>query len=454
MPAGGVVISQVALAPVYASIQPGVMIMGGGAGGGISQIVNPAGGLGMIMAMGTVDILSILSNGDVGMLFCLGAGGDVFDVDATGKIGFVMGSMGGRFGSAYDGNDLLFPEYFTGNGITANEISMLLGGKLEGASVEGGTKLGMLMLYKGALNSTINAQDINTAMFMGETNGLTMTDLDNCQFTSTADAGMLMVMGQVTNGTNVTIGNDSSMVMVTQGLSGGASVNVGHDARMVMVMGGMVGGSTLQVGGTLGFGMLMGGMDNSNVTVTGDANMLMLMGGDIANGSQVTVGGDAGMVFLMGDLLASTMDVNGEARMLFGFGDVDTGSRIEAGDVRMGMVLGDVAGRIVITGNFTGSVMLFKGMQAGGGLQVGGNFDGKLSSFKELLCDVDIAGDMSGDLLATLFGNVTIQGSFSGKIGNTSTKPGTGNTLTVAGGTAGGVVAPVDAFANYVGYPA
>jgi len=48
---------------------------------------------------------------------------------------------------------------------------------------------------------------------------------------------------------------------------------------------------------------------------------------------------------------------------------------------------------------------------------------------------------------------VTIQGSFSGRIGRGSTQPGTGNTLTVNGGTNGGVVTPGDAFENYVGYP-
>ena len=137
----------------------------------------------------------------------------------------------------------------------------------------------------------------------------------------------------------------------------------------------------------IGMALLTGGMDNSNVNVTGDANMLLLMGGDIANGSSVNVGGDVGIAFLMGNILNSNVDINGDANMLFAFGDVD------------------------------------------------------------------ITGDMSGGLFATLFGDVTIQGGFSGVIGNTSTKPGAGNTLTVNGATAGGVVTPADAFAGYVGYP-
>jgi len=56
-------------------------------------------------------------------------------------------------------------------------------------------------------------------------------------------------------------------------------------------------------------------------------------------------------------------------------------------------------------------------------------------------------------LFTTLSVGVTIQGSFSGAIGESSGKPGTGNTLTVTGGTNGGVVTPDDAFENYAGYP-
>ena len=96
---------------------------------------------------------------------------------------------------------------------------------------------------------------------------------------------------------------------------------------------------------------------------------------------------------------------------------------------------------------------MFKGVRDAGKVEVNGNFSGRIGSFKELLGDVDITGDMSGRLLGTMFGDVTIQGAFSGQIGSTPTKAGTGNTLTVNGGTNRGVVAPADAFASYVGYP-
>jgi len=372
-----------------------------------------------------------------------------------------------------------------------------------------GENLGTFMVM--ATNSTISDThmtidgNMNMAMIMANGNDFDLTvggDLpimmafgnfgDGSQFDISGDATIAIVTGRMSNsnlsihgnaliamatgglhdGSALTVDGDTTIAMIVNGMEnstftmsseailatviGGmdaSTLDIGGPANMVMVTGGMSNGSSVNVGGNLGIGMFMGAMDSSNVTVTGDANMLMLIRGDISNDSRVTVGGDAGMVFLMGDVLGSIVDVNGEARMLFGLGDVGVGSRIKAGNVRMGMILGNVAGTIKVTNNFTGNLMLFKGIGAGGALQMKGNLEGKVSSFKDLLCDVDITGDMSGDLLATLFGNVTIQGSFSGRIGNTSTRPGTGNTLTVNGGTAGGLATPADAFANYLGYP-
>jgi len=410
--------------------------------------------LNVLSVIGSVTGTSRVETGGDLAMFVVIRGMDGPRIDVTGDLGIavVVGgvaatnlTIGGSTQTFMTINDMSNSNVTLGAGAG----TFLVVGDMFNSALQtnGYMQMGMVTGRMHGSTFTMN-QEAGTIMVLGGMTNSAMIDARN-------NVGTMIVAGGM-NASTIDIDGNAGMAMVMGGLDD-STVGAGGNVNMAMVMGGMR-NSSLNVGipgvgGNLGMGMLMGGMDNSNVNVEGDANMLTLMGGDIANGSSVNVGGDAGMVFLMGDLLTSTVDVNGEARMLFGFGDVDAGGRIEAGNVRMGMMLGDVAGRIVITGNFTGSVMLFKGMQAGGGLQVGGDFEGRVSSFKDLLCDVDIAGDMSGDLLATLFGNVTIQGSFSGRVGSGSTEPGTGNTLTVNGGTNGGVVTPGDAFENYVGYP-
>jgi hypothetical protein len=66
---------------------------------------------------------------------------------------------------------------------------------------------------------------------------------------------------------------------------------------------------------------------------------------------------------------------------------------------------------------------------------------------------IHILGNLSGSLLAGLFGNVTIMGRFTGIIGDAGTAAGKGNTLIVTMRGGGGIVAPAKAFANYFGYP-
>jgi len=452
----------------------------------------------MVMAMSSViGDTHIAVNGKMGMAMIMANGND-FDLTTQGGLSMLMAFGGMANGCQFDiGGDMmmvmLMKELNASSIAIHGEamIAMAMGGLHNGSSLTVDEYLMMAMIMNGMENSTVTFGGGGMmAMVMGgmtnnsllDVNGdLTMAMVMGGMDASTVDvegkANMTMVMGGMSDSSSLQVGGNLGMGMLMGGMDS-SIMNVGGDLGMTMIMGGMdastvdVGGgvnmamimggmqgSTLDVGtpgvgGNLGMGMIMGGTDNSNVNVEGNANMLMLMSGNIANGSNINVSGDAGMTFLMGNIVDnSTVKINGKVDMLFGFGAVGAGARVEMGDVKMSMLLGEVSGTIVMQNGFTGSMMLFKGIQAGGGLQVEGNFEGKLSSFKDLLCDVDITGDMSGDLIATLFGDVTIQGSFSGRIGNTSTKPGTGNTLNVVGGTVGGGVIPDDAFENYAGYP-
>jgi len=359
--------------------------------------------------------------------------------------------------------DVILGDVATANGQTIGSLSVS-GGTVTNThiAVDGSMGMAMLMANGDDFDLTVTG-GLNMLMTFGRLGG-------GSEFDIGGDATMAMLMGEL-NGSSVSVGGDVMIAFAMGGMRDGSSLTIGGDLTMAMllkgmenssftahgdtgtafVMGGMRNGSSINMDGNLGMGLVMGGLENSSVNVACDVNMLMLMGGNISDGSEISVGGDVGMAFLMGDILDSTVDVNGRTNMLFLFGDVGVGGSIGSSDVKFGLVLGAIHGEVKIHGDLTGNVMLFKGIEEDGHIDISGNLEGRINSFGHMEGDVSIGGHMSGELSATLFGDVTIEGTFRGRIA--STRAGSSNTLRVEGITDGGVVTHADAFATYVGYP-
>ncbi|NOZ19794.1 MAG: hypothetical protein GXP25_01765 [Planctomycetes bacterium] len=241
-------------------------------------------------------------------------------------------------------------------------------------------------------------------------------------------AGKVMLMGSVTSST-LDIGGAAGMIQMKKGLSQTA-IDVGGALSKAMIFKGMT-DSTLTVAGhttmviardgqvdsTLSFNggadrlMLFGGLDNTDVSAAGNVKKCMIRDG-LANGSTLTVTGDVSQAMLFGP-----KDGDG----------VDLTSAVTFGSLsKMLMVKGNLAGTVDIQGSCVA--------------------DGRNSLIR-------VFGDLNGDLLAGMFGDVMITGRFAGQIGDEGTAAGTGNTLRVFVPGGEGLVAPEGAFADYIGYP-
>jgi len=208
--------------------------------------------------------------------------------------------------------------------------------------------------------------------------------------------------------------------------------------------------------------------------------------GDIAGGweairvgtsSQATANiTGTGSVTVNGDVFGG-INVYGTAGIQAGGSVTINGSLRSGGFVYVRNGNADLAGTITVTGSIqdTAYIRIEDDVTATGLISVGGNItstqsngaidiNGNLAGTVDVTGNIDngastndevrVSGNLSGSLLASLFGDVTIGGSFSGTIGRAGTANGVGNTLTVGVPGGGGSLVPGDLiFANRIGYP-
>lgn len=304
-----------------------------------------------------------------------------------------------------------------------------------------GSDIASVEIHGSTLASKLSIRDMTTA------GGNTLT-LGALTTEAGASLGGITVTnrgGQLRN-TTVTVG-DALGAFSLQGLADHLTMTVGGTVRQAQLLGGTT-NTTLTVGGLTTLLKVQGGQANSVFALNGGANQVQLTGGMSATG--VTVAGavtnltitgamaDASSVHVTGTTGtfrvtegirgASTVDLDGAAgqvvlNALAGQDSVASGSRVTLGaDLTKSLTMkGRLAGTVDITGSAAGRT-------------------------------ISVNGGLSGSLLAGVFGNVTVTGSFSGTIGDAGTVAGTRNTLRVTVPGGGGTVTPANAFAKYFGY--
>jgi len=432
--------------------------------------VNVTGRGDWFMVYGQFNNTTVHYGGDLKMFFPMaGITNSTLDVDGQLGMAFLPGNMDGSTVSGQLGISSAFVIGSMSNGArieTGADLGMVIviRGTATGASLDVTGNLGIAIIL-GGVNNTNVAVGGNTSIFMA------INHIANSNITLGAGTGMFFVVGNMTgstfqangdlniamvtgalDGTTFTATQDAGFVMIMDGMANGAALNMQNDVRMAMIMGGMSGGSGVNIGGDMGMLIAFGGMDASTIQVTGDSQMLMV-GGSLRNGSSITSNGNVYSAFVMGGLEGSDVVLTGSIVSMNLLGDVDATSRLELADIRHGSVNGSIWGRLILEAGFAGRLSVGGFVDAGATVQVNGDLNGQLHVLYDLLGDVTITGDLNGELIAALFGNVTIQNQFSGMIGNYRTGGNAGNTLNVVGGTNGGRVMPNDAFEFYFGYP-
>ncbi|NOZ24227.1 MAG: hypothetical protein GXP25_24390 [Planctomycetes bacterium] len=276
-------------------------------------------------------------------------------------------------------------------------------------------------------------------------------------------------------GTDSSLDLGGSSRVFLYGDSANLDVTIGGDLPMLTTKGVLGAGSEITVNGALAKGSFGGDLDGATVTVNGDAPSLSVNGA-LRNASQIIVTGDSGTLTIKGGTdggttitvgsLSSLLSVSGTAggdatvtngmgansKMQFS-GDVsgtvtvdgvinDTAQVLFSNDLSGTLDIGtDLRGSVLISGSVTGvGDRILIGQDVLGVLDV----TGSLAS-----ANVTIGRDMMGTLLAQVFGDVTITRDFTGQIGDSGTQAGSGNTLTIGGLNAGGVVTPANAFETY-----
>ncbi|NOZ23506.1 MAG: LamG domain-containing protein, partial [Planctomycetes bacterium] len=261
---------------------------------------------------------------------------------------------------------------------------------------------------------------------------------------------------------------------------GGQITNTGY--IWTYSRGGIGATGAINIGTITGGGIASGGYIR---TFRGAMDGTINVWGDV-NGSAIRVGENTSGSYTASDLTGSITingDLPGSIWVYGSQGITGTGSITVNGDLRSGgyILVGragaDVAGSITIANNIqdTAYIRIADDVLGTGQINVGGNvtstqgagaidINGDLTGTVDVTGNIDngasandevqIAGNLSGSLLAALFGDVTIGGSFSGTIGRPTTSAGVGNTLTVGVAGGGGSLVPNDLiFATRIGYP-
>ncbi|MEW6360387.1 MAG: Ig-like domain-containing protein [Planctomycetota bacterium] len=224
---------------------------------------------------------------------------------------------------------------------------------------------------------------------------------------------MFQVLGAVNN-LDLSVGGDASRIMMMGGMTGGVITVTGR-AMMVMVRNGMT-DSALNLNGGVDILMLSGGLDNADIAATGDVLRCIIRDG-MRNGSAIQISGATSLLQIIGGVASgSTLDIAGNVSRAMIFGPMG-GDGVDATSTA---IFGSLSTMLMVKGNLAGTVDIQGSCVANG---------------RNAL--LQVIGNLTGDLVADLFGNVMVIGNFTGAIGDADTAAGTGNYLVVKGANDG-----------------
>ncbi|MEW6355384.1 MAG: hypothetical protein AB1696_03585 [Planctomycetota bacterium] len=257
---------------------------------------------------------------------------------------------------------------------------------------------------------------------------------------------------------------DLDLAMLTiQGAADGLMVKVGGNLTNATFNGDFAGGR-LAVSGNVSNLRFGKSISNSFVCVGGNAAMITALHGQ--TNSLFAIQGNATTMLLSGGLSGSLLNVNGDLRQCLINGPIGNNSFVHVtGNTALFRAIGGVKGNSTLAlGGNVGSVQILggesQGIEAGSSVTLGslqkvalvtgglaGTFDVTGSAERASIC---ISGDLTGSLLAGVFGNVNINGRLVGQIGGSNTMPGANNMLKVSKPGGGGAYAQ-NAFAKCIG---
>ncbi|NOZ22190.1 MAG: S8 family serine peptidase [Planctomycetes bacterium] len=314
-----------------------------------------------------------------------------------------------------------------------------------GGTPTNGTDIGSIDLRNttAATNLTIRDMDPRAS----SANTITMGNIQTVGGGSMGAITIQSTAGLVRN-TDVLVSGD-----LTKAIFRGAITNCNLDVDGSMTTLKLLGATrdtAVNVGGDVRVAQFLGEMSNTDFTGGGNVATLTARG-DIDSGSVIDVSGDVTKFICMGSVDgSSSVHVGGNSSLLKVTAGVRGNSTVAFdGLVRVaqlrnaGVAAGIASGSSVTLGNL--GRMLLIGGDLAGALDITGSAQG---------AKIQITSDLSGALIAGMFGNVKVNGVFTGQIGDTGTAAGVGNTLRVKVSGGGGVLLPNDSiFANLIGYP-
>ncbi|MEW6355499.1 MAG: hypothetical protein AB1696_04175 [Planctomycetota bacterium] len=418
------------------------------------------------LSVGSLTLSRVVAAGGLGSFMCPG---DVINSTVTSVGDMSTCRIGGRLHSDLPGAEGIF--------IIGNAAQVSVGGLVSGPQILITGNLGSAQFPQAMLDARfVVGGNLGNVRFGG------MVLLGN--FLVGGDARSVLVQNNAAHWTVAITGNAGTFNV--RGAMGRSSVAIGGDARSLMfaemvtdtdidvagavgqiaLNGGMTDTSTLEVDGpTIGV-MIRDGLTDSELTFNGGAANMQIFGavsnsdinatgrmtsflarGDVLDGSIVTIFGDVGNVNILGALnTGARFNILGQTNNLRIAGGVHVFSQLN---------LGGTVGTATISAPAGADAVGWGEVRIGilqRSLRIGGNVDGM--GLVDIVgsaagARINIQGDMDGRLLAGVFGDVTISGTFRGVIGDAGTAPGAGNTLRTGTTALGARVNPPNAFAFY-----
>ncbi|MEW6355220.1 MAG: hypothetical protein AB1696_02765 [Planctomycetota bacterium] len=387
----------------------------------------------------------VIANGSIDRVFI---GGSLVGDEPVGAFGEPPEidngiSVGVNLGSVIIQGDLFDAQIAAGENIG----SILIGGEMLGGAIIVGSEAQPLPL-KGAFfvdtslgppapTGNLGRLTIQGSVVFSEI--FVQGDLGMLQFRSLVALAPLAVGGNVgqyqVSGpqfiTGAEIGGGVGSILFNEFLFDCDFAVQGNVGRMII--NGTLDETEINIGGNLGQGSINGDLDEGGRKVALDE-------------SRVTVGGNAANLAITGALInTSFVGIGNHTEYLRIIGGILGGSRVE---------MQGSAGIVQIIGNIEEAQgpALYIGGRLINSMLLQGNVLGIVNiSGGSRYAPITIRGDLSNELTASAFGDVSILGNFTGLID--AEDVGVGNTLLVKGPVATGVVDPYpQAFHRYIGY--
>ncbi|NOZ19546.1 MAG: hypothetical protein GXP25_00495 [Planctomycetes bacterium] len=417
----------------------------------------------------------------------ISAGGDRLKVMVNGKMtnGSIIDVTGATFNLNVKGalNDSV---------VTAENMTFFRAGSMSGATVTGTTSLVRAYCMGDMAASTfvsnsdtsffmvrgdvtvaapgdqpfqvLGGHNLDRLMIMGSVNGAAINiggDLgfakisdrkgksaDNMRITIGGNLSKNLFLGTMTTGTIAITG--TAKMIFWKGTVTDSDIDVSGSVGTMRVFGAVTGTTVDLLGGVEKNLQFMGQIDSTTINVTGGCNMARLRG--MTNSSELTISGDTRMFMCTGAVEGtSSVYIGGTTRSFKISAGLRGGSSVTLdGDVDKGMISGPKDGDSVSwDSTVTLNSSLTKMLMFSGTLQGIVDITGTAAE-----SSISVKGNLTGQLIAAAFGNVSINGSFSGQIGDAGTVAGVDNMLKINTPGGGGALLPDEnIFATRMGYP-